>query len=201
MDKRIILVGGFHEIIELCENIGYTIIGIIDNNIVDHYLNYPILGTDEDAHEILKNNSNTPLVITPDAPLIREKLFNYYFNIGFNFETIISSKANISKSASIGIGSIIQDGVNISANTSIGIFNKLNSGSNVMHDCKIGDFVTIAPNAVVLGRIEVGKNTYIGANSTILPNTIIGDNVIVGAGAVVTKNINRDIIVKGNPAI
>ena len=73
MDKKIILVGGFHEIIELCENIGYTIIGIIDNNIEDHYLNYPILGRDEDAYEILNKNTNIPLVITPDSPLIIDK--------------------------------------------------------------------------------------------------------------------------------
>lgn len=201
MDKKIILVGGFHEIIELCENIGYTIIGIIDNNIEDHYLNYPILGRDEDAYEILKKNTNIPLVITPDSPLIREKLFNYYSNIGFNFETIISLKANISKSSSIGVGSIIQDGVNISANTSIGNFVKLNTNCNIMHDCTVNNFVTIAPNAVVLGRIFIHKNAYIGANSTILPDKIIAENVIVGAGSVVTKNISeKNSIYAGVPA-
>ncbi len=29
--KKVILVGGFHEIIELCEDLGYVIVGIIDN--------------------------------------------------------------------------------------------------------------------------------------------------------------------------
>ncbi|KUK56789.1 MAG: Putative capsular polysaccharide related hexapeptide transferase family protein, partial [Bacteroidetes bacterium 38_7] len=100
MDKKIILVGGFHEIIELCENLGYTIIGIIDNNIKDSYLNYPILGTDDEANTLFMKYGSIPLVITPDLPIIREKLFKHYSDIGFSFETIISSHAKISKSSS-----------------------------------------------------------------------------------------------------
>ena len=33
MDKDVILVGGFHEVIELCEKAGYNIVGIIDSGI------------------------------------------------------------------------------------------------------------------------------------------------------------------------
>jgi len=40
----------------------------------------------------------------------------------------------------------------------------------------------------------------IGANSTILPNLIIGENARVGAGSVVTKHIEDNTTVIGNPA-
>lgn len=200
MDKKVILIGGFHEIIELCEEIGCTILGIIDNNLKNKYLGYNIIGTDNDAANLYDVYGNVPLVITPDSPLLRKKLFIKYSNIGYEFVTIISPKAIISKSSTIGIGAIIQSGVNISSFSRIGNFVKLNMNSNIMHDTVIGDFTTIAPNAVVLGRINIGMQSYIGANSTILPEIEIGDNAIVGAGAVVTKNVISDSIVKGIPA-
>lgn len=34
MVNKVILVGGFHEMIELCEDCGYSIVGIIDNEVV-----------------------------------------------------------------------------------------------------------------------------------------------------------------------
>lgn len=200
MDKKIIIVGGFHEIIELCEELKYSIVGIIDNTLKGKYLGYPIIGNDSDASMLFKTFYNLPLVITPDTPLLREKLFGYYSKIGFRFETIISAKAKISKSAQIGTGTIIQSGVNVSAQTRIGNFVKLNTNCNVMHDCLIHDYVTIAPNAVLLGHVTVSEKVYIGANSTILPTISIGEDSLVGAGSVVTRNIDNNITVKGVPA-
>ena len=200
MNKEIILVGGFHEIIELCEEIGYKIIGIIDNNLKETYWGYPIIGTDDMIKNLTRKYKNIPLVITPDLTSTRKKLFLEYSKYGFEFETIISPMARISKSSIIGAGAIIQHQVNVSSNVRIGIFAKLNVGCNIMHDSTIGNFVTIAPNAVILGRVNIGDSTYIGANSTILPGKSIGENVIVGAGAVVTKNFDSNSIIKGIPA-
>jgi sugar O-acyltransferase (sialic acid O-acetyltransferase NeuD family) len=189
MKKKVIIVGGFHEIIELCEELDFNIIGIFDNNLKDQFLGYKILGGDKEAETLLDSYKEIPLIITPDSPTVRSRLFQFYSKLGYSFETIISKNARISKSAKIGKGTIIQDGVNVSANTIIGKFVKLNTGCNVMHDCIINDFVTIAPNAVILGKISIGEGSYIGANSTILPNTKIGSSIIIGAGAVVTKDI------------
>lgn len=200
MSKNIILVGGFHEIIELCEGNGYNIIGIFDNTLKGKYMGYPILGTDADARSLYENYKHIPLVITPDSPILREKLVCFYKHIGYKFETLISSLANISKYALIGKGLIIQAGVNVSAFSEIADFVKLNTNCNIMHDTIVGRYTTIAPNAVVLGRVNINRSCYIGANSTILPNILIGDYVTVGAGAVVTRNIDSDKIVKGIPA-
>jgi acetyltransferase-like isoleucine patch superfamily enzyme len=46
----------------------------------------------------------------------------------------------------------------------------------------------------------VKKNAKIGANATILPGVVIGENVLVGAGSVVTKSIQKNIVVIGSPA-
>jgi acetyltransferase-like isoleucine patch superfamily enzyme len=46
----------------------------------------------------------------------------------------------------------------------------------------------------------VKKGASIGSGCTILANVAIGENAFVGAGSVVTKDVQRNTIVAGNPA-
>lgn len=200
MNGKIILVGAFHEMIELAEENGYEIVGLIDNEKIDSYRNYKIVCKDNDAINLSPALKLIPLVITPDKPDIRKKLTCFYTKLDFTFSSLLSKECKISKSATIGTGSVIQSGVNVSSECKIGMFVKLNNKCNIMHNSTIGDFTTIAPNAVVLGNVKIGENCYIGANATILPNIKICDDVIVGAGAVVTKDVNSSSILVGNPA-
>ncbi len=48
--------------------------------------------------------------------------------------------------------------------------------------------------------IHIGKNVWIGSGAIVLPGVTIGDNSIVGAGSVVTKNVEPNSVVAGNPA-
>lgn len=198
--KEIILVGGFHEMIELCEEAGFNIVGIIDNELTGEYFGYAVIGTDNDAISLYKQYSNCQVVITPDSPQLRKKLVDVYRAAGFSFATIIHPAATVSRFSTIGEGTVVQRGVNVSANTKIGNFCKLNTGCNVMHDNLIGDYATIAPNSVLLGYVSVGALGYIGANSTILPKISIGEQCTIGAGAVVTKNVQPNLVVAGVPA-
>lgn len=50
------------------------------------------------------------------------------------------------------------------------------------------------------GKITIGNNVYIGSCALIMPGVKIGNNVIVGAGAVVTRSVEPNSIVAGNPA-
>lgn len=200
MIKKVIIVGAFHEMIELCEDCGYHIVGIIDNKLQGDFMGYPVIGTDADAKQLYLSYSDCAIVITPDVPAVRIKLSNLYSQAGFTFATVISPRASISRSARIGEGTVVQSGVNVSAGTIVGNFVKLNTNANIMHDNKVGDYATIAPNAVLLGYVNTGRSCYIGANSTILPDLIIGAAATVGAGAVVTKNVSNNVIVKGVPA-
>lgn len=200
MNKDIVIVGAFHEIIELCELCGYTIVGFVDNKLQGEYYGYPVLGTDKDAYNLYHEHPHCDIVISPDKPAVRLRLSKLYADAGFDFATVVSPKANISRTAHIGKGTLIQSGVNISCAAQIGNFVRLNTNVNVMHNTIVGDFATVAPNAVLLGYVNVGMSAYIGANSTILPRMIIAAAATVGAGAVVTRNVAAQTIVKGVPA-
>ncbi|MCH5330753.1 MAG: galactoside O-acetyltransferase, partial [Alistipes sp.] len=44
------------------------------------------------------------------------------------------------------------------------------------------------------------RGCWIGAGSTILPGVTVGENAVVGAGSVVTKDVEDNTVVAGNPA-
>jgi sugar O-acyltransferase (sialic acid O-acetyltransferase NeuD family) len=97
-------------------------------------------------------------------------------------------------------GILVNAGAVIQPQCSIGKGVIVNTRSVVEHECIIGDYVHIGPGAVVTGNVTIGENTFIGANATILPGLSIGKNCIIGAGSVVTKNVNDNSVLKGNPA-
>jgi sugar O-acyltransferase (sialic acid O-acetyltransferase NeuD family) len=192
MSNKVILVGGFLEVIELCQDCEREIIGIIDEIDNPYFYSYKVLGKDKDASILWDSFKDIPLIIVPDSPQVRKKLREEYQSFGFSFDSIISKSARISSSAHIGVGTIIQNDVNLSSEASVGSFVKLNIRCNLMHNVIVKDYVTVAPNAVVLGNVKINEGVYIGANSTILPNISIAKNVIVGAGAVLTKDITQE---------
>lgn len=173
MCQHIIVVGAFLETIELCQDVGFEVVGIIDNNLKGDIYGIPIIGTDNDAIRLHDEYSSCGIVLSPDSPIVKENLMNVYKNVGFSFPKIVSPKAHISKSAIIEEGVIIQAGVNVSSNAYIGKMVKLNFNVNVMHDVKIEDYCVIAPNVVLLGRSSVMKSSYVGANTTVLPNACL----------------------------
>jgi len=200
--KPIILLGYFQELVEILNENGINIFGVVDKN--NKYLlttkKYRYLGNDSDVISLASLYKKYKLVIAPDSPNVRKKLFSKYNNAGFSFQSLISSESYISSTAITGIGVVVHQLVKISSNSTIGKFCKLNSGCNITHDIEIGDFVTVAPNAVILGGVVIGNNSYIGANSTILPGITVGRDVVIGAGAVVTRNVDDNKVVVGNPA-
>jgi sugar O-acyltransferase (sialic acid O-acetyltransferase NeuD family) len=200
MKRRVILVGGSHEIIELCALCGVQVFAIIDKDPGGRFPGQKVFTGDEMAAELYRKHGDIPLVISPDMPAERDRLAVCYAECGFSFASLVSPRALVSPSAHIGRGAVIQSGANISALVTIGDFVRVNTCANIMHDSVIGDYSTIAPNAVILGRVTISRGAYVGANATVLPDKSVGRGAVVGAGAVVTHNVPAGATVMGNPA-
>ena len=158
-------------------------------------------------------DGSTPETIIGDNAYLRTHTVIYSGNkIGKNFQT--GNKANIRENNIIGnnvsIGTmsvvehqvLIEDNVRIHTNVFVPEFSKLKKG------CWLGPHVVLT-NAKRPNRPEtknelvgpvVNEGAVIGANSTISPGVIIESNALVGSGSNVTKNIEKNQIVVGNPA-
>jgi maltose O-acetyltransferase len=81
-------------------------------------------------------------------------------------------------------------------------------GSNVMFGPNVQLYTAAHPVNALERRqgtefakpITIGDDSWVGGSAIISPGVTIGDRCIVGAGAVVTKDIDSDTIVGGNPA-
>lgn len=123
---------------------------------------------------------------------------------------------------SIGDFTRIATFVEIQKNARIGKNCKISSHSFICEGVTIEDNVFIGHNATFINdkypratnpegklqteedwrvdKIHVKKGASIGSSATILCNITIGENAIVGAGSVVTRDVEPNCIVAGNPA-
>lgn len=49
-------------------------------------------------------------------------------------------------------------------------------------------------------KVIIEKDVWIGSSAIILPGVVIGEGALVAAGSIVTKNVEPNTIVAGNPA-
>lgn len=121
---------------------------------------------------------------------------------------VVLKDAIIGKNCNICANVVIENEVKIGNNVTI------KSGVQIWDGTIIEDNVFLGPNVTLtndrhpksrnldwkLEGITIKKSASIGANATILPGVIIGEGAMVGAGSVVTKNVEANTTVVGNPA-
>jgi UDP-2-acetamido-3-amino-2,3-dideoxy-glucuronate N-acetyltransferase len=128
--------------------------------------------------------------------------------------TRIWAFVHILPGAHIGSDCNICDHVFIENDVIVGNNVTIKSGVQLWDGLRVGNDVFIGPNATftndkypVSGNRDyknltttIEDNVSIGANATILPGITIGHGAVVGAGSVVTKNVEPNTTVYGNPA-
>lgn len=148
-----------------------------------------------------------------DNAVIRSHSVIYTGNeIGKNFQTghgvMIRELNRIGDSVSVGTHSIIEhhvvigNGVRIHSNVFIPEFCVLED------ECWIGPAVVMTnanyPRSKSVKEKLTGaiieKGAKIGAGAVLLPGVRIGKNALIGSGAVVTRNVEENGVVVGNPS-
>lgn len=115
------------------------------------------------------------------------------------FVTLIHPKATISKSASLGAGTVVMAGATLNADVHVGRHVIVNTNASLDHDCILEDFVHISPNVALSGGVRVGEGTHIGVGACVIPGIRIGKWAIIGAGTVIIKDVPDGATVVGNP--
>ena len=135
----------------------------------------------------------------PDMTAIRQ-LENRLFNGNLDETTYIMPPLQVDFACQMQIGKqvFINHSLTCMAAGGITIDDGVMIGPNVKIVTDNHDF----QNRMVLRckPVHICRNAWIGVGAIILPGVTIGENAIVAAGAVVTKDVEPNIIVGGNPA-
>lgn len=110
----------------------------------------------------------------------------------------------------------IQKGVKIGQNCKVSSHTFICEGVTIEDNVFVGHSVTFINDKYPRATTESGnlqteedwevepilvkRGASIGSSATILSNVTIGENAIIGAGSVVTKDVQPNTIVAGNPA-
>ena len=123
------------------------------------------------------------------------------------FDQVNLYKCKVGKNSKIDSFVYIEEGVIIGDNCKIRPFVFIPTGVTIEDNVFIGPNVTFTNDKYPRSQGEwkllpttVKKGASIGANTVIIPGVTIGENAVVGAGSVVTKDVQPNNIVAGNPA-
>jgi len=184
--KDIVLIGGgghCSSCIDVIENEGkFRIIGLLDlpENIGNTVSGYPVIGTDDALAEISKTVKHFLVTIGHIKSVVqRIDAFNAVISSGGRLPVIISPIAYVSKSASIGPGTIVMHHAIINTEAKIGVNCIINTKSLVEHNAEVGDHCHISTASVINGGVKIGQCSFFGSGSiskqyiTIPPNSFI----------------------------
>lgn len=114
-------------------------------------------------------------------------------------ESIIDSRAVISKNIEMGEGVFIEAGAVIGPGVKLGKGVIVDLGAVICHDCTIGDYCHLSPGCTLSGIVCLKENVLVGVGSSINSTVTVGRNVIIAPGSAVENNIGEDLVVSGVP--
>lgn len=197
MNDTIVIIGaGGHGRVcgEIAELSGYKNVLFLDDS------NKPGVNVVGKSADFVRFINNSDFFVGVGDNKTRNFLIEKILNSGGNIATLIHPDSTLSRSASVGVGSVIMAGAVVNAGAKIGKGVIINTCSSVDHDCDLGDCAHISVGAHLAGTVSVGKCTFIGAGATLINNISVCDNCMVGAGAVMINSVFLEGVYVGVPA-
>ena len=169
----------------------------------DDVCGYPILCDVRDAYSKFGKYDDVKflyLLYRPDVMHDRALLLND-LNIPLEkFANFVHPSVMFAKSAKLGYGNVLLANVVVNCNTCIGNFNVFNSGVLVGHDNVIGNNNYFAGQICIGSSLSIKNENFFGLNTTLRNEIIIGSNNVIGMASNVTKSVDDNGVLYGNPA-
>lgn len=166
------------------------------------------------VNSIFKDEHKLPPCTIEEGCLIGAGVI-IYVGCEIGDKCLVADLATVRENVKVGKRNIIGRGVAVENFTTIGDNCKIETNAYITAYSTIEDNVFIAPGVVTSNDnfaarskerykhfkgVTVRKGGRIGAQATILPGKIIDNDAFVAAGSVVTKDVDIETIVAGNPA-
>lgn len=197
MKPKLILIGGGGHCASCIDAIEqenkFSIAGIVDKDIAtENLLGYPLLGYDDDLVK-LRATCDYALITVGQikSPVIRIRLFEYAKSLGFTLPAIISSRAYVSRHASVGEGTIVMHDALVNARASVGSNCIVNSKALIEHDAVIEDNCHISTGAIINGGVTVRQGTFVGSNAVTKEYVQTNNNDFIKAGSIFKGHVSE----------
>ncbi len=158
---------------------------------------WEIIGKISDANKHMAEFYEAVVAIGVNS--VRLELLKKLLSEGFRFPVLIHPDATVSRSASLGAGTVVCVQSAVDIDTHLGMGTIINAGATIAHDCTLGDGVHVSPGGRVSGGVTVGGCTWLGSGAVVKERVSIGKGVIVGAGSVVIRDVPDHVTVVGVP--
>lgn len=134
-----------------------------------------------------------------NANKLRERLYNYLLDIGYNFASFIHPSVLLGDGAKIGKNCFILENVVIQRKVHVGDNVFIWAGSVVAHQSKISDHVFIATGVMISGFCEIGRRAFLGVGSKLMDYIKIAEDSVIGGGSFINRDTDADKTYVGVP--
>ncbi|GII53530.1 transferase [Planotetraspora thailandica] len=116
------------------------------------------------------------------------------------YATLVHPGAHVSRTSSIGRGSVVMAQTVLTAAVSVGAHVTVMPHVTLTHDDVVGDFATLAAGVRLAGGVLVEPGAYLGSGALVRETRTIGSYALVGMGSVVTHDVPSEEVWAGVPA-
>jgi sugar O-acyltransferase (sialic acid O-acetyltransferase NeuD family) len=154
-------------------------------------LGYPIVGSDDDLPAICSRDLSALVTVGQlTSADLRVHLASRLRDLGLELATVVSPRAQVSRFATIGPGTVVMHGAVVGPGAHIGANCIINSQALIEHDAQVGDHCHISTGALVNGGTVVAEGCFVGSGAIIFHGLRIGARSVIGSGALVRVDLS-----------